>query len=107
VSHFRLAKRDSILSNPEGVTIQDLVYFDVADWHNLFPTIEQGHTDNLKFQSSRLRVWVSRMSLADYDGDVKVWERERLTFEAYVSGKWRRIDREGKLLDYEEGELLD
>lgn len=29
------------------------------------PTIEQGHTDDLKIQTSTMRVWLSRMTIED------------------------------------------
>ncbi len=52
------------------------------------PTIEQGHTDDLKVQSRYLRVWLSRMTVADgmpYDHQV--------TVERYVDGVWTMEDQ--------------
>lgn len=52
------------------------------------PTLESGHFDNLKFDDGKHRVWVSRQSLADYDGDRKAWMADRLTVEKLVNGNW-------------------
>jgi hypothetical protein len=47
------------------------------------PTLESGHTDNLKFRSPTFKVWLSRMTKEDgmpYDNQV--------TVEHLVKGKW-------------------
>lgn len=44
------------------------------------PTIEQGHTDNLKFENPIIRVWLSRMTIEDgmpYNDQVTVERRLR------------------------------
>ena len=53
-------------------------------------TIESGHFDNLKYQSPTFRVWVSRATLADYDGDRAAYARDRFTVEKNVNGRWER-----------------
>jgi hypothetical protein len=62
------------------------------------PTIEQGHTDNLVHDADGLRVWVSRMTLADYDGDLIALRRDRLTIERHEHGRWIRVEvsRDGR-----------
>jgi hypothetical protein len=51
-------------------------------------TIESGHFDNLVYDDGNFRVWVSRQSLADYDGDRKAWMADRLTVEKKTAGRW-------------------
>ena len=52
------------------------------------PAIDSGHFDNLVYDDGHHRVWVSRMSLADYGGNRSAWLAERLTFEKRVNGRW-------------------
>lgn len=42
------------------------------------PTIEQGHTDNLKIKTENIRVWLSRMNIEDgqpYNNQVTIERR--------------------------------
>lgn len=50
--------------------------------------IDQGHFDNLVYDDGKLRVWASRMTLADFDGDRSAWMAERVTFEKRINGDW-------------------
>lgn len=52
------------------------------------PTIEQGHTHNLKFDNGKIRLWISRLTPEDFDGDVAAWRQQRMEFERNVKGKW-------------------
>ncbi len=57
--------------------------------------LAQGQADNLVYESPRFRVWVSRMTQADYDGDSASYLAERRTFEEKIGGVWVRLDRYG------------
>lgn len=51
------------------------------------PTLQQSHTDNLKKDTGKERVWLSRMTVADgmpYNNQV--------TVEVYSNGKWNTVD---------------
>ena len=56
------------------------------------PVIEQGHTDNLVHDDGSFRVWISRMVLADYDGDRARWDADRITVEHCKGGRWERVE---------------
>jgi hypothetical protein len=60
------------------------------DYWKRQPTLDSGHTDNLVYDDGRARVWVTRMTVADYDGDRRAWMAERLTVEHLVNGVWKR-----------------
>ena len=60
------------------------------------PTLCSGQTDDLKYESPHFRVWVSRMTLKDYDGDSAVYLDERLTIEHSIDGVWVRLDKYGR-----------
>lgn len=52
-------------------------------------SIDHGHFDNLVYDDGKHRVWISRQSVADYDGDRKAWLAERMTIEHRSSnGNW-------------------
>jgi hypothetical protein len=53
-------------------------------------TLDSGHFDNLKYDDGKIRVWVSRQSIADYGGDKRAWEADRLTIEKNENGDWVR-----------------
>lgn len=55
------------------------------------PTLESGHHDNLKYDDGAHRVWVSRASLADYDGDRRAYMADRLTVEKLTGGRWEKV----------------
>lgn len=51
------------------------------------PTINQGHTDNLKFDDGKRRIWLSRMTVADgmpYNNQV--------TIEDLIDGVWTTVE---------------
>jgi hypothetical protein len=52
--------------------------------------IDSGHTDNLVFDDGHHRVWVSRMTLDDYDGDRRAYLADRITFERRTPAGWKR-----------------
>lgn len=76
-------------------TFRELSSIPLSAWQQM-PTLEQGWTDNLKFESSRFRVWTSRMHLEDYAGDREMYSRERLTIEQCVNGRWVPLDEQGR-----------
>ncbi len=80
---------------PQDATFNDLYQITFAEWRAM-PTLHQGHTDNLKYESPRYRVWVSRMTLADYNGDRDAYMRDRFTIEEYESRQWFTLDRYGR-----------
>jgi hypothetical protein len=55
------------------------------------PALDSGHFDNLVFNDGAHRVWVSRMTVADYGGDRAAWLRERLTIEKLKNGSWVKV----------------
>src|SRR5271154_3361743 len=55
------------------------------------PALDSGHTDNLVYDDGNLRVWVSRMTLADYGGDRAAGNREKLTIEQLRNGNWVNV----------------
>jgi hypothetical protein len=61
------------------------------------PTLHSGHFSNLKIDTPNFRVWLSRMSLADYEPDrpPKGWPFE---FEKLVEGNWVSCDAHGNPL---------
>lgn len=75
-------------------TLAELLAVPLAVWQGQ-PTIESGHFDDLKFQSKAFRVWTSRQSLADYDGDARMYTRERMTVESLIAGIWVRVNKYG------------
>lgn len=55
---------------------------------NAMPTIEEGHTEDLKYESKSIRIWLSRMKKEDgmpYDNQVIV--------EKAIKGQWETIDQ--------------
>jgi hypothetical protein len=58
--------------------------------------LTHGQTDKLVIETPRFRVWVSRMTLADYDGDGIAHMNERRSFEELVEGRWIPLDRYGR-----------
>lgn len=58
--------------------------------------ISQGQTDNLVIESPRFRVWVSRMTQDDYNGDTDAYVAERRTYEERIDGEWVALNRYGK-----------
>lgn len=52
------------------------------------PTLEQGHFDDLKARKDNVKVWLSRMTIADgmpYNNQV--------TIERYTGDRWETIDQ--------------
>ena len=85
--HRRLRRRYGRTGHGPAQTAASLKSHGYAFWLAQ-PTLESGHFDNLKYNDGKHRVWVSRQSLADYDGDRKAWMAERLTVEKLVNGSW-------------------
>ena len=73
-------------------TLMDLVRTPTSVYEAA-PTIHQGHFDDLKFESPKYKVWVSRANLDDYDGDRQAYDAERNVIETNVNGRWLRVDR--------------
>lgn len=51
------------------------------------PTVHEGHFDNVKFDDGKIKVSLSRMTVADgmpYDNQV--------TVEKLIKGKWKTVD---------------
>lgn len=93
--HMTRAEKNAL---DEAMTIEGLLAVTLAQWQ-AEPVIEQGHTDNLVFQSTVFRVWVSRMSRRDYaEGDegARAYALERMTIEKFTGGRWVLLDRYGR-----------
>jgi hypothetical protein len=84
------------LSIPQDADFETLYQVTLAEWQTR-PTIHAGQFDDLKFENAQFRVWVSRMTLADYDGDGAAHAADRLCVEQLVDGAWLRLDRYGRL----------
>ena len=74
----------------EPVTIADLWDLGPNGVESL-PVIGGGQFDDLRFDNGRLRLWSTRMKIADYDGDVTAWSADRYVVERLVSGAWERV----------------
>jgi hypothetical protein len=83
----------------EPVTIADLWDLGPNGVESL-PVIGSGQFDNLRFDNGHLRVWSTRQKIADYDGDVSAWAKERYIVERFVGavgvvggvgGSWERV----------------
>jgi hypothetical protein len=85
------------LSIPENADFKTLYQVTLAEWQAL-PTLHSGHFDNLKFENAEFRVWVTRLTRADFD-DAQAYSNERMCIEQLVNGVWRRLDRYGRLVD--------
>lgn len=92
--HSRIVRTISI---PQDADFETLYQVTLAEWQSM-PTIHAGHFDNLKFENPSFRVWLTRATLADYDGDAHAYADARLCIEQLVDGVWRRLDRYGRLL---------
>lgn len=65
---------------------------DLASRLGALPTLESGHTDDLKFDDGKHRVWVSRMGPEDYGDDYqsqKRYESDLVTVEHNRGGTWQ------------------
>lgn len=85
------------ISIPASADFHTLYQVTRAEWYAL-PTIRQGHFADLKFENQAFRVWWSRATLADYDGDAHAYAEEQLSFEQFIDGEWRPLDRYGRLV---------
>lgn len=74
----------------EPVTIADLWDLGPSGVESL-PVLFQCHFANLRFDNGALRLWSTRMKIADYDGDVTAWSAERYVVEKLVGGAWERV----------------
>lgn len=95
---------------PAVISLQRIVDYGYSFWARQ-PTIEQSHFDDLKYVGESpmvggdisgrivrrpIRVWVSRQSLADYDGDRRAYNEDRFTVERLVNGQWEGYDYLGR-----------
>jgi hypothetical protein len=80
---------------PKNPTFNDLYQLLPHEWAD-FETLSSAQTHDLKFDDGKYRVWVSRMTLRDYDGNAEAYGNERLQFERYDHGTWIPLDRYGK-----------
>jgi hypothetical protein len=64
------------------------------------PTISQGHTDNLKFDDGKHRVWVSRMTRED-----GAKEDNEIIFEVLRGGNWVQasLDKQARVVERSDG----
>jgi hypothetical protein len=87
-----------MLTIPPDADFNTLYQVSLAEWEAM-PTIGQGHFDNLKWESERYRVWVTRCTRADYKGAAPgAFEQDRFTIEEKIGGCWRLLDRYGKVV---------
>jgi hypothetical protein len=71
----------------------------VGDLERL-PTIKKGQFADLKINDNGYRVWLSRMTKADYDGE-PVPPFFPMVFEKLVNGNWVLCNPDGKVrFDY-------
>jgi hypothetical protein len=87
VCHSALGKKAFARRDPASV--KGLKRRGYAFWKHQ-PVLDRGHTDNLVYDDGRHRVWVSRMTIDDYDGDRQAWLADRLTVEENINGRWTR-----------------
>lgn len=76
---------DVIMSN------KDIPYLKAKDLEKL-PTLAVGHFDNLKIDTGKIRVWLSRMSRADGRIGGKV------NYEKLIKGCWIACNKWGRPL---------
>jgi hypothetical protein len=60
------------------------------------PILAEDQTHNLVYDDGEYRVWLSRMTLADYDHNWDAYIKEKIMFEKRVDDKWILADRYGK-----------
>jgi hypothetical protein len=82
------------VSIPIDATFLELYQVTLAEWQSM-PTLASNNDSDLKYDTGRYRVWNSRMSIADYDGDAKSYADERIQFEELIGGRWILLDRYG------------
>lgn len=58
------------------------------------PTLSVGQADDLKIDTGEFRVWLSRMTPADFAGSGV--EFQRVTYERLVDGRWVSCDGWGR-----------
>lgn len=75
------------------MNLRQLQDVSIQRWEAM-PSLESGHTDDLKYDDGRHRVWVSRMTLEDYGGDRRAWLSDLVVIEELRGGRWARIDAE-------------
>jgi hypothetical protein len=74
----------------EPVTIADLWNLGMIGVDAL-PILAQGQFDNLRFDNGKLRLWSTRSTVADYNGDVEAFTKERYVVEELRNGRWERV----------------
>lgn len=89
-------KRTHTVSVPEDATFTELYQLTLEEW-SAMPTLSTGQDSDLKYESSRYRVWCSRMHREDYlPEQSRTYSDERIQFEELVDGRWVMLDRYGK-----------
>jgi hypothetical protein len=87
--------RTHTVSIPIDATFSELYQLTIQELQAL-PTLSSGQDSDLKYESERYRVWCSRMSIHDYDGNNKAYSDERIQIEELIDGRWEMLDRYGK-----------
>lgn len=77
-------------------TIDELAGITVHEWLR-FPTLAIAQDSDLKYSGDRYRVWCSRMTIEDYDGNADAYLKERVQYEELIDGRWTLLDRYGRL----------
>lgn len=85
-SRHRSAARAMMVIKP--LTLSEIRKLGYDYWRRQKMVSNDGHTDDLMYDDGRYRVWVSRMSLEDYDGDRRAFEANKWTIEKLANGKW-------------------
>jgi hypothetical protein len=90
-------KRTHSIATPDDASFVELYQVVLAEWQDM-PTLSAGQDSDLKYDSARYRVWVSRMHHNDYDGNSDAYLKERIQFEELIDGRWTLLDRYGRLM---------
>jgi hypothetical protein len=56
------------------------------------PSIDSGHTADLKFDNGTVRVWVTRLDPGDFSNR-RDYENEKLSYEKLVNGSWEPMGK--------------
>lgn len=91
-------KRTVSIEIGDNPTFGELYSIPIADWMSM-PTLCQGHSEDLKYDGDRYRVWVGRTSIYDWNGDSQGYTDSQLSFEELINGRWIALDRYGKRRD--------
>lgn len=80
---------------PSTVTFQRAIDLGYLFWKRQ-PTLESYHFDDLKYDNGKIRIFVSRATLADYDFDRRAYEDNKFTVERRIAGRWVAYDYLGR-----------